>query len=1017
MPPLEPQIVEVRLGKADTEGSDKLAVAGTLTVAQNAEVSKTGRYQRRPGTLYFDTLAGASRIHAGERELLVGTSAALYSDIDAVLTNRGAIAGFRSDWTPINNSTFAQQGHDFIRFAGYDWHVWSEAGGIFYCVRDSETGAYIVVDGLVEATSAAGLVSPRIVQGGPTTLLITYVLDNDSNDPGGAGQGSLLCRKISIATPTVVSAASAVIPLWGAAGSAGTWGSYDVVYKSGTTVCLAYVLADTQLWLNEWNVATMASVVTLGSPLTLGTGFIAGSPGARKPFIVSFFKGDQSAGYTLAFAHAWTPSGTSTASYIRKVTAAAGLGGSQTHVDVYNGTTTTNEEFDQVTGEIDSAGDTQIMASMLSSAASTRAQLWRVKRTAAGVNSGPFIRYGFRLMSKMFTYNGQDLVLASAGVTLSTAQEDRTLYIIEIISGAIVGRALPSLAGLAPTDARTSMGTRGVLPVVAVVAATVTDPSYLLFPTIFFQTPTVHSASLVRLDTPLPARWLEVAGTTLVPGATISIYDGAGLSELGFYHPPSQTVAAVVGAILPNGNYYYRGTWAWTDAQGRLHRSDASEALLVTTTGGNTHPRVTVQTLNATLKSAPVQGAVFELWRTTINPSAAGAAAFFLIVQVDNVPTSDTIVIDDSTADTVIIIKERLYTLGNAVLGNTTPPPANMLATWGNRVWAAERDVLWYSKELVDGYGVAFSDEQYLQVSDDRGDITAIADAGQKLLVCKRSALYVVSGDGPDATGKGSFSPLRRLPAPLGARSAVAVVSTELGVFFQDDASGQIWLVPPEGDATFIGKEVSALAPLLTVTDMTVVPGKRQVRIFSREGTTLVYDMSHLLWTWSTDQPATAAAVVDDVSGYVTPTGEIRFDDEDTFSEGAVLAATGTVYRMVLETAWIPTNQIGGFQRCYAVVAVGLELGEHLLTVTLGFQFGVVEQENTLDSSVIDDTFGYRVVARPHIRQQRATAIKARYEDDAPVTPGFALEALNLTVGIRPTRERTPRAHIATIVT
>jgi hypothetical protein len=1006
MPPLTPQIVEVRLGKADTESSDKLAVPGTLVVAQNAEVTKTGRYQRRPGTLYFDTLAGAARLHAGERELLVGTASTLYSDLNGTLTSRGAITGFRSDQTPINNSSFAQQGHDFLRLGGLDWHVWSEAGGIMYSVRDPDTGAYLVVDGLIAAAGqATAMISPRIVQGGPATVFIVYVQDDDGLD--GAvlfTNNNLLCRKIDVAAPTVVSAATTIYATW----PANYWGAYDVVYKSGTTVCLAYGTPTPgyrALRLQEWNVSTMASIVTLDSATTSTT--------SAARFIMSFFKGDQSAGYTLAFAH----KSTNIASFIRKVTAAAGLGGSQTHTTVYTGTTTTLEDFDQVTGEVDSNGDTQIMASMLSSAASARAQLWRVKRTAAGVNSGPFIRYGFRLMAKLFTYGGQDLVLCSAGVTLSTAQEDRTLYLIEIITGAIVGRALPSLAPLAPTDDRPSTGTRGVMPVVTVVAATATDPSYALVPSLFFQSPTIHSASLVRFDALLPARWLEVAGTTLVPGSTISIYDGAGLSELGFYHPPSMTVVAVVGTVLGNADYYYRGTWSWTDAQGGLHRSDASEALKVTTTGGNTHPRITVQTLNATLKAAPVQGAVFELWRTTANPSAAGAAAFFLIVQVDNTPTNDTIVIDDTTADTSLPTKERLYTLGNAVLGNTTPPPANVLATWGGRVWAAERDVLWYSKEFADGYGVAFSNQQYLQVSDDRGDITALADAGQKLIVYKKSARYVVSGDGPDATGKGAFSPLRRLPAPLGARSAVAVASTEIGVFFQDDASGQIWLDPPDGDAVFVGKPVAALAPLLTITDMVVVPGKRQVRTVSREGTTLVYDMTHEVWTWFTDQPAVAAAVIDDVAGYVTTTGDIRFDDEDTFSEGAILASSGTAYRMVLETGWIVTNQIGGFQRCYAVVAVGVELGEHLLTVTLGFRFGVVEQEQTLDSSVIDDTFGYRVEARPHIRYQRATAIKARYEDDAPMTPGFALEVLNLTVGLRPTRERPAKAQIATIVT
>jgi hypothetical protein len=991
MPPLSPSTVEVLLSKLDEKTSEKLVPAGGLTTLQNLEMNDTGRYDRRSGTVFLDTVTGASRIHSGERELLVGTADTVYADLQGVFTARGSITSVRSDHTPINVSSFEQLGHDFLRLGGYDWHVWQEGLEIHYAVLDSTTGAYVVVDGLISSTLDAGattLQSPRIIQGGPTTVLIAFMQDG-----GGVAFTKIYARKIDVSAPTVVSAESTVAP------TINGWyrnSGFDVTYASGTTVCFAYMVNpaafNVALRLDEWNTSTMASSATLtsGNITTTNNTFV---------YLPNFFIGSQASGYTLALALAANIAA-GVLAFVRKVTAAAGLGGSQTHTTIYAGTVG-GETFTACTGEVDANGDTQVMVCMDSTTASARAQLWRVQRTSGGVNSGPFIRYGFRLMSKIFAFQGSDLVLASAGITFTTGQEDRTYYLIEISTGSILGRALGSLGAK-------SRETNGNLPLVTLTS------TEALIPSQFFVTTVQEGAALVRFRAPVPARWLEIAGVTLIPGSSIYCYDGAGLSELGFYHPPGITGTPVVGAVLPNGTYYYRATWAWTDAvAGRLQRSDPSEAIRVVTSGGNKHPRLTVETLNATLKSAPVQQAALELWRTTVNPSAGDAASFFLVTTIANDPAFDTQVIDDSTDDVTIAANERLYTLGNIVLGNTTPPPANCLTTWNNRVWAAERDLLWFSKEIQDSFGVSFADTNFIQVSDDQGDIVAIANAGQRLGIWKGAALYVISGDGPDDTGKGAFSPLRRLPVPLGARSAVAVISTELGVFFQDDASGQIWLLPPDGDPIFIGREIADTAPSLTITDMVVVPDKRQVRIFSQEGTTLVYDLINKLWTVFTDQDAVAAAVVDGVTGYVNTNGRIHFDDAATWAEGKGGADEAT-YTAALETGWISPNSIAGYARLYAVVAVGELLGDHELLMKLRYRFDNGTEDESTPATTISEAFGYRIEGRPQIRNQQASAFRVRLEDDASETAGFGMEGLNATIGVRPGRQRIAKSNIGT---
>jgi hypothetical protein len=991
MPPLQPTIVECRLGKVDQKSSDKVLAIGAMTIAENSEILHTGRYQRRSGSLFFDNVPGANRIHEGERELLVGTSDTVYSDLDGSFDARGTIATVKSDYVPINNSTFEQLSHDFCQMGGLDWHVWTESSGIFYCVRDSATGAYLVVDGLVVANGVNPFTRPKILAVG-TNILITYV-----EDPGGNNDAFLRCKRIQLVDPTLLSVQATIEVAWTGANGAIqllTKGPYDVVTSpTANRAAVAYWMFNPGsgnhfLRLKEWNVSTMAASATLDSA----------SAGNAVSKVVSFAS-TSGGNYTLVDARSLA--GGVSAS-INRIVTPVGLGGAIVFTNIFTAGAAAVNNYLNISGTIDSIGTLHIIASLSSTTASARSQLWYLTRTSGGVNAGPNIRFGFTQVTKIFTFNGVLAVYATAGVTFSTGQDDRTGYLIEVTSGTTIGRATPSLASA-------GTATVGLLPEVNTATAGVA-----LIPAQFFPITSQQGATLVRLDLPDPARWLEVAGVTLIPGSSITVYDGAGLSELGFNHPPSFTLLGTGVGGPGAGIYGYRATWRWIDAQGRQHDSDASEALTVNL-GGVQHAVITTGTLNATLKSAPVQQAVLALWRTTVNPSSASAASYFLVTTVANVPSSDTIVIADTLTDASLITKERLYTLGNAVLGNTTPPPGYMLEAWGNRVWAAERDIVWFSKEFADGLGVAFSDQQFIQVSDDRGDVSAIANAGPRFAIFKRTAIYTLSGDGPDNTGKGAFSPVRRLPVPLGARSSVATIGTELGVFFQDDASGQIWLLPPDGDPVFVGREVSDLAPDLTILDMVVVSDKRQVRIFSEEGTTLVYDLLHQAWTWFTDQETTAAALVDGVCGYVTPDGDIRFDDPETFEEGAVVGGDGVAYTQVLETAWIATNQIGGYQRTFAVVAIGEKFGDHTIAGKLTYRYNNgMEDEGDVDASTIDSSdMGYRVEFRPKIRNQRATTIKIRLEDDAPLNGGFGIEAFNLTVGIRSTRERLPKAAIA----
>lgn len=1113
MPPLQPQLVEVRFGKLDKKTSDKLAVPGTLAVAQNLDVVETGKYQRRSGTAVYDDVVGATRLHAGEREFLVGTPGTLFSDLDGVFANRGAISGVRSDHTPINVSTFEQANHDFVRHDGLDWHVWEEDSGIYYAVRDSATGAYLVVDGVI--TQAADRRRPRIFAAG-AHVLVTYY---DASP--GAPNNRIAGRRIATATPTSVGGETGIGTLAAFGGE-----GYDAIFTSGTTLTFAFLVAidgasppNVGLRLRNWNVATMAAGTTVTST-TLGQ---------MQPAVdaaISIVRFDATAGYHVVFVYKDTAA--AFPAQVNLATAPADLSAAPTVVNIFASSAHTNAfDLRNCTGWVDGAGTTHILVDVESSAADGRERIHYWTRTSGGSISGPNVLYGRRLMCQAFTFLGRVVFLASATVATAAGNES-TLFLIDGLTGAMVGRALPSLAAEATED-------YGWLP-----RALVTD--VVEIPVAYAATTEQNAAALLVFEELEPARWLEIAGVTLVPGSTIHLYDGIGVSELGFHFKPVNTASATPGGgSLASGDYWYRAHWSWVDATGRLHRGPPCDAFKVTA-ALNDKAQLTWESLTVTLKSAPVQQAVLQVFRSTVNPSAAGAAAMFLVATVPNDPSLATFVVEDPMSDATLITQERLYTLGNTVLANTPPPPANGLTAWGDRVWAWERDVLWFSKVIVDDFGVAFSDEQYIQIIDDRGDIVAAADGGPRLAIFKRTGIYTVSGDGPNDVGQGTFSPVKRMAVPLGARAAASVVSTEIGVFFQDDASGHIWLLPPDGLPTPIGRDVEPISSGLTITDSVVVPERRQVRFFSLEGTTLIYDLTHEQWRTATEQPAEAAAVVGDLLHYVTSAGEIRQEDPEAWTEGAdspgtvtpdaepmtfgqlrpeavpdltvrlattgalptvtpagtgvgktltkstngaltvdgvaaaaadlvlvknqasaadngvytvtnpgsagapfvltratgfdqvgettpgkiigvsagatlegsrwMLLDDGTPYQAVLESTWLSLAGVGGYQRTYAMQATGENRGPHELGCTLGYRFGDAEDVSAVDASVLDDDEGYRVEARPAIKHQRSTAIKIRLEDNSPPTAGFALEALNLTVGLRPGRARTPRSHI-----
>jgi hypothetical protein len=135
--------------------------------------------------------------------------------------------------------------------------------------------------------------------------------------------------------------------------------------------------------------------------------------------------------------------------------------------------------------------------------------------------------------------------------------------------------------------------------------------------------------------------------------------------------------------------------------------------------------------------------------------------------------------------------------------------------------------------------------------------------------------VYVVSGDGPDDSGNGTFSTPVRMPYNMGCIEPRSVFTIEDGTFFQS-ARG-LYLLPrgfgspiPAGDSVM---DTLATFPIITGTSFVNKPGEQVIRwtcvdaLDATTGATLVYDVAHKCWSVDSLSNGGTAALAQITSG------------------------------------------------------------------------------------------------------------------------------------------------------
>lgn len=954
------QLVPVVLGPRDKGQSQKLSVPGTLIRAENVVMRTTNLYEKRPGSQTLATLSSAAgaELATREGELVAhdGTNLYTFSEAAQSFTSVGNAKQLLLETATVMANQEDLHSPDVARAGGYLFFVYERYNAssptnplVYYTVLDEETGQVVVADTQVASQAS----SPKVVAVG-TNVVIFYHNTTTSR---------VNARRIQTSAPGTMGAVTVVD------NSASS--QYFDVQARGSTIDVVIRMSTTAIKFLLWDPSAMtAGANTTYTHTTLTSAAIAWVN----------YGGANGNVYAL---HIDNTGATST--NVLLLTVPTGFGTVPTGTSLY---AVGSGNAKQITGWV--SGTTLYALWQEEPATSTdvhRRLITKATHTLGGATSTAVLTRSVGLASRAFAIGSTYYFLATHENTLQP-----TFFLLDE-SGNVTARILSQLGGglndrqsQLATPTVLASGTRWVIPVRRLATAT----------------RGMIEAVYLDSDTATLGPMKDVGDVLMIPGANPRMYDGARVVEVGFHLYPETTSTSVSGAggNMATGTYYYRVTYAWEDAQGRIYRSSPSATgQAFTTSTATSQVTVTVPCLRVTAKT--VVKPRIELWITQVNGGTA--APLYYVGAVANDETADTATITNTTA--INGTTEILYTQGdNSVVENFPPPPALAFEVHGGRLWAIgmeDRREVWFSKTLQTDDGVAFSDEFTQRFDDTPGGVTALATLNDKLGVFKETSVFMMWGDGPDDTGEGVFATPQRTASAVGTDAPRSLCTTNLGTFFRASDSSGLWLLDWAGATTYLGSPVEDLNSL-AIKGAVVVPHEQHVR-FATTAETLVYDLVHQRWyTWTGQNAAGGCTYYQGAWCYMTSAGVVRRESTSVYQDGS------TDIAVAFETGDMPLAGLSGFGRLYEVQIIGTWYGAHTLATRLTFDYDARTSDDTFDATT--SPTAYHLEIPVPLEYQRATAVRVRLVETpgSPVTRGFGLEAISLLVGIRQGRARLP---------
>lgn len=528
---------------------------------------------------------------------------------------------------------------------------------------------------------------------------------------------------------------------------------------------------------------------------------------------------------------------------------------------------------------------------------------------------------------------------------------------------------------------------------------------------------------------PQQAATAEIGGALHMAGGFLWMYDGSRPVEHNFHLWPDDlaVTTATSGGSLAAQQYFYQATYEWTDASGNIHRSAPSIPISITTTGSASANTVNVPTLRLTYKTADKVRICLYRW-------SAAQQSFYQVTSVSsptlNDTTSDSVAIVDTLADASIIGNALIYTTGG-VVENIAYPAVAALTLYRSRLFvlgAEDRNLLWYSKQVIEATPVEPSDlftyfvPPTTGAQGSTGALSCLAPMDDKLIMYKANSIYFMSGQGPDNLGANSdYSDPLFITSTVGSASAQSIVLTPLGLLF--DSSKGKWLLGRDLSTSYIGADVEAFNGIV-VTSAVSVPATNQLRVTLSTGDMLQYDYYVKQWNTPNNIQAISSTLFQNTHTYLTIAGGVFQETPGMYTIGS------TPVLMSLTTGWLNLGGLQGFERAYALFLLAKYITPHTIAVSFAYDYNpspsqtvIISPDNYSGPFGSDPAYGQSQTFggmsnveqwEVYLKRQKCQAVQITvqevYDPSLGVAPGagFTLSGLNLEIGIKGRSPKIP---------
>lgn len=969
---LEKAVIPISFAQGiDTKTDSKQVVPGKMLLLENCKFQTAKSFRKVPGDVPLSrdivgsgAISNATALATFKSELILNDGSSLYSYAkdEKAWSNKGPTFTVSLNASPVVRNNYAQTTQDSATHSsGLQVFAWEDSqGGIRYSLIDSATNLQLVSNVLVSAT---GSVPQCYAQG--NFLIIAYYESSGTQ---------LVYRATFIGTPLTLAA-----PVQIASDINTTNTHFDGVVVSlrlfiaynNDTGGISVVYLDS--FLSQSATRTVAgqaasvAISTFADPATnVWVTYYNGT--AVKAFVVS---------YSLPATPILAPTIVETVANVRNVTGTY-LGASATIFYEVSAAITYNHFIRSNT------------------------------LTLAGVagTPGTIIR-SVGLGSKAFTYG------LNAFVIIAYESPLQPTYFLMNQNGIIAAKVSPLTGG--------GLTKKSTLPHVNPISSGIFQLSYLqqdFFATISGQTFFLTGVMQTMMNlNPGNIVSVEIGNGLQSSGGFLGMYDGVSEVELGYHvFPENVTITTSMGGgSIPNGTFQYLTVFAWTDNFGQIHRSAPSIGQTIVTTGSNTSTNtIHAPTLRITGKQAPLRSPVWiELYRTQANQTI-----FYLVSSITsptyNSTTTDTVTFTDTLSDTAIQGNLQLYTTGGEI-ENIAPPAPKLIWQYKNRLILVPHEdpnTWWFSKEIIPGSPVEFTDSFVKNMDQRGGAITAGIQMDDKNIFFKGpSDIFYVVGDGPASTGlNDDFSQPQRVPTGAGCIHQKSVVLMPQGVIYQSMKG--FYLLTRAIEALYIGAPVEAYNSANTTSGQLLL-NDNEVRLTLDTGIMLLYDYFFNQWSTIPQVVAQDSAIFEKQFCYVNSNGIVSQEDPNIFTHN------GNFRRMKLITSWLSLAQLQGFQRIYKMLVLGEYKSPHKLRINVAVNFNPTSvQEDLIDTTSLlanpaygadspygsgspyggqDQTYQWRL----HMAQQKCESMQFTIEE-VPMLPygeGLSLSAITLEVG------------------